>query len=414
MGIPHAPRVAKENMSPGAFMKRREAEIFLLAEAGGGVSRHLIDLYFGLTERGWTVKLILSPLRLEHMHALELKDVPPRDVAYVPMRRSPHAADFATLAEVVRLVSQDSTARPRKKILHAHSTKAAILGICLKPWVDFTVFTPHAFRSVDPALSRTSATLIRGAEAVFTRPYDRVITVAPAEYNYAVQLIGDPERVRHIPNGIHTEEYRAASAPMYRSLEAEDFTVGFIGRLVRQKNPELFLEIMRLLIDRYPHIRAVVVGDGYLAGSLRMKAEALHIADRIEWLGTVSAKTEFPRIHLLFHTSTYEGMPYTLIESAAAQVPIVSTDNSGSNAVLHTHAPEALVSTFAAGAMVERASQLLATESTFREHLAHLQSLSEAFSTTAMVSAIEAEYFALLNRQDSGALHLVSTIAQGL
>jgi glycosyltransferase involved in cell wall biosynthesis len=63
--------------------------------------------------------------------------------------------------------------------------------------------------------------------------------------------------------------------------------VGFAGRLVADKGPDLLLEAFAAVADRHPRARLVLVGDGPLRGPLRARAIALGLADRVELPGHV-------------------------------------------------------------------------------------------------------------------------------
>ncbi len=151
-------------LSPtGAFMEGRNPRIMLLAEATGGVMRHAIDLYKGLRARGWRVGIVLSPSRLEARYRGELDRLDQNDITYVPMQRAPHVADLRAYSEIAKLLSDG----PGDTILHAHSTKAGMIGSLFHSRVRASVFTPHAYRGVDPTSSRFSKTLLKAGRTHF-------------------------------------------------------------------------------------------------------------------------------------------------------------------------------------------------------------------------------------------------------
>jgi hypothetical protein len=109
-------------------MPNQERRIILLAEAAGGVMRHVIDLYKGLKAKAYPVKMVLSPLRIESRYLDELGDLAKGDILYVPMRRAPHTSDVDALLAIRTILK----ALPPKVILHTHSTKAGSSA----PWCD--------------------------------------------------------------------------------------------------------------------------------------------------------------------------------------------------------------------------------------------------------------------------------------
>lgn len=59
----------------------------------------------------------------------------------------------------------------------------------------------------------------------------------------------------------------------------------FVGRLVSDKGVDLLLEALALLVQRGRRVRLTVVGDGPEASPLRRHAEALNVADLVEFVG---------------------------------------------------------------------------------------------------------------------------------
>ena len=103
----------------------RSVDINLVLETGGGGSgRHVLDLHQELRNLGWNTHLILSNRRIDSSFAEEIAQLPPGDITFLNVRRSPHPSDLYAALKIRRLISKPG----RRQILHAHSTKAAILA----------------------------------------------------------------------------------------------------------------------------------------------------------------------------------------------------------------------------------------------------------------------------------------------
>ena len=322
------------------------------------------------------------------MYLTELREIPSDDLLILPMRRGPHWSDAKVLARLQKIFKEGE----RRGILHTHSTKAGIFGAALRPWIHRSLFTPHAYRSVDPNLPKLKRIAIQAIERTFSNTYDRVIAVAPAEYEHAIRLGVDPERMRHIPNGIRLDHYPEAERSDSAKNMRKSPTLGFVGRLAPQKNPLLFLEVVRDFALHHPDVRALVVGDGILRAELQASAERFGIADRIDWKGAIPATSVFPQMDILIHTSHYEGMPYTLIESAAFGIPVVATRNAGSVAILADFLPEAIVDSFESISLVKQAL-LVCDDSVVRDnYFSKLKKIADKFSLDSMVNDLITEY----------------------
>jgi glycosyltransferase involved in cell wall biosynthesis len=111
--------------------------------------------------------------------------------------------------------------------------------------------------------------------------------------------------------------------------------VGIVGRITPWKGQDVFLEAFaRAFPD--PGVRAAVIGsatfgeDAY-ERELRAQAQALGIADRVDFTGFVSdVEAELERLDLLVHASVLpEPFGLVVIEGMAAGVPVIAADAGG-------------------------------------------------------------------------------------
>lgn len=108
---------------------------------------------------------------------------------------------------------------------------------------------------------------------------------------------------------------------------AEVFTVAFVGRMARQKAPEVFIAMARRLKKRGVAVRFIVHGDGELASWVdAMIATAGLQVDIIRRTSAVPVSRTLDDAHLLVVASHNEGLTLTTLEAIAHGVPVVSTD----------------------------------------------------------------------------------------
>jgi len=382
-------------------MDARETGVVLLAEAAGGVMRHVIDLYKGLRSRDWRVRMVLSPLRIEPRYRNELDLLDQEDISYVPMHRAPHPTDLKALSDVAGILRNT----PGETILHAHSTKAGMIGSLLHSRVRASVFTPHAYRGVDTSAGRFSQAFLRTAERTYSKDYDRILTVAAAEMEYAQSIGIREEALRCIPNGLDTGQVRFPEVFERRRPRAGRLCLGFVGRLVYQKNPILFLEVLAEVVRRGRDARAIIVGDGSMRGEMLHAAHRLGVTDRIDWRGDTSAIRCLPEMDVMVHTSIYEALPYVLIESCADLLPIVATSNCGSEAVLRSCLPGNIASSPDAGEMASILLALVENEPLLVQQSSIMARIAQEYSTDNMLTRIEAEYCAAANDSSRVLIH---------
>jgi glycosyltransferase involved in cell wall biosynthesis len=369
----------------------QERQIVLLTEAAGGVIRHMLDLYGGLKRRNYDVKLILSPLRIDSRYSTELGGLPQEDLFYVPMRREPHPTDLSALLAIRTILKKFD----RRLILHTHSTKAGMLGALLGSDAPARVHTPHAYRGTDPNLNRLLRGFTARVESSYSRQYDRVITLVPAEFDYALKIGVPRSRLRLISNGIEISGIPFEQLNEARKTLHSKPTLGFVGRFVYQKNPLLFVDVLNEVIRRGCDARAIIVGDGPLQGDMEKRATKYGIADRIDWRGPKPACTALCDMDIMVHTSLYEGLPYTLLEACAALLPVVATDNHGSKGIFDARLPQNISHSHNAGEIASRILAILNDNQLRLAQLPILQELAQQYSLETMVAKIEDEYLAL-------------------
>jgi glycosyltransferase involved in cell wall biosynthesis len=111
-------------------------------------------------------------------------------------------------------------------------------------------------------------------------------------------------------------------------LPREGFAIGWLGRLSREKGPDVFVAALPYLEDL--PLTASIVGDGAMRRSLQAQADTLRLNGRIRWHGLVpDGARVLPAFDVCVLSSRTEGTPMVLFEAMAAEVPIVATTVGG-------------------------------------------------------------------------------------
>ncbi len=301
--------------------------LMVVESCGGGVGRHVFDLTEGLIERHWEVHLVYSPGRAEPSFRRRLESITGLVHAACPMRRCPHPSDVTALRFLRRYLRD----RGPFAIVHGHSSKAGALARLAAVGVGAgVVYTPHALVTMDPGLPRAKRLVYRAAERAMAPLADRIIAVSPAERRHALSLGLGADRVIAIPNGLTRSE--APPRPVVRrwlGLGDDEPVIGFVGRLVPQKAPDVLLRALALAAEAVPGCRLAMVGSGPLEDHLRDLAGRLGVADRMLWLGDREGRPLLAAFDVFALPSRYEGLPYVALEALAAGLPIVATAESG-------------------------------------------------------------------------------------
>jgi len=118
----------------------------------------------------------------------------------------------------------------------------------------------------------------------------------------------------------------------------------YAGRLERLKRLDLALDALALA--RSP-LRLKIAGSGPLEDDLRRQAERLGIADRVDFLGFVSAEdlvTLYAACRAAYYTPVDEDYGYVTVESFLSRKPVLTTSDAGGPLEFVTHDESGFVS----------------------------------------------------------------------
>jgi glycosyltransferase involved in cell wall biosynthesis len=135
-----------------------------------------------------------------------------------------------------------------------------------------------------------------------------------------------PARVTAIPNGVPRHEPGHAALRRELRLAPGDRLLLAVGNLYPVKGHLHLLEALALLAPRYPTVHLAIAGRGQLEPTLRSRAMALGIGERLHLLGLRSDVTDLlASADLYVLPSLSEGLPLSLLEAMFAGCPIVAT-----------------------------------------------------------------------------------------
>lgn len=293
----------------------------------GGALKHVLYLSTRLSRDRFTFTIALSARRnasiATDIQRLEQQGI---RVVVIDMRRSINLrADLLSFIEICRLVRSN-----RYDVIHAHSSKAGVL-FRLAGWlygVPVIIYTPHCFffqgqRGLKRKLFITCERLLS--------KLTHHIVVSDNEMKEALAAgVCAPGKIRNINNAIDLDEYGSPAAvellKAKYGVPERTVVIGGIGRLEKQKNFDLLIEVAGEICVRYDHVCFVVAGEGSYFDRLRMFIEKAGLRDRVILTGYVENISEiYAIIDIYLSTSLREGLPYVLLEAAYFKKPIVAS-----------------------------------------------------------------------------------------
>ncbi len=252
----------------------------------------------------------------------------------IDMSRSVHPMEDAAAA----LRTRSLIRKFQPDILHCHSSKAgaigrlATVGLARRPRV---IYSPHAIA----ANLGAQYLLIEKTLAHFT---DRFAAVSESERDQLVSLgLAPREHIDVISPPIDCDFYSPRDQVFVRQqlgLNQQAEIILGVGRLVEQKDPRSFIEIVQKLSVHRPQLKAFWLGEG----DLRREMEALivrhglqQVMSLVGWQSDV--RSYFASANLLLSTSRYESFGYMVAEALSMGCPVVATNVPGTSDIMTEH-----------------------------------------------------------------------------
>lgn len=174
------------------------------------------------------------------------------------------------------------------------------------------------------------------AEGVYVA--DRVIAVSGALADEIKWLYGVPGwKLRAVRNGINCSTFDGMIDPWIcrRSYGVGPFEpmALFVGRLSRQKGPDILLEAVPGILEHRPDAKIVFVGDGDMRGSLEHRAYELGVQQAVRFTGAMGMGSDLPNLYrsadVVCVPSRNEPFGIVVLEAWAAGKPVVVSCNGG-------------------------------------------------------------------------------------
>jgi len=133
-----------------------------------------------------------------------------------------------------------------------------------------------------------------------------------------------------IPNSVPPSP---APLAVETSAGSDDVTIGYAGRLEREKGTLLLLEVFARVLAAYPRARLLLVGDGSARNQIGRRARELGFEDELEitgWLSREAAEERLRRVTVQVVPSQWEE-PFGLVAAEALMrgTPVVVSDSGG-------------------------------------------------------------------------------------
>jgi glycosyltransferase involved in cell wall biosynthesis len=157
------------------------------------------------------------------------------------------------------------------------------------------------------------------------RRYAAVIAVSDDVRQRLLQAGVSANHIHFIRNGIDLRPFTNATPSLRHLATPEGLLIGWVGRLTRDKGPDLFLHAIARLRPNFPTARYILVGEGPFRPECERLITSLALGDIVHLLGQ---RSDMPAVYascdLLVSSSRLEGLPMAILEGMASTLPWVA------------------------------------------------------------------------------------------
>ncbi len=165
----------------------------------------------------------------------------------------------------------------------------------------------------------------------FLNKFDKLIAVSDDVKREILKHEIQADKVLIISNGVELERFNNHKDPsyIYREFNIDPGCkiIGTVGRLTEEKGHIYILQATVKIMEQYPKVVLLIVGDGPLRNELQERVEDLGIRDKVIFTGMRSDTPElYSLMEFFILSSITEGLPVALLEAMASKKPVIATE----------------------------------------------------------------------------------------
>lgn len=304
-----------------------KVKLMIIAQANGGVSEYLKNFIKYIDKKKYEINIILSEqYKLEKDEFIDLGC----NLYFINMIREINLkADFLSICDIKKTVNYINP-----DIIFAHSSKAGVLvRLAISHKKIPIVYNAHGW-AFNMKASNIKRKMYACIERICAFNTSKIVCISDYEKSSALKFkICKENKLITINNGIDLNKINRTTrryALQKMGLPENAVVIGQVGRLDEQKNPLLFIDIAKELIDMGSDVYFILVGDGKLRKEVNDRINNYNLGNRVHitgWCNNVNEYISCFNIGML--TSKWEGFGLALVEYMALGVPVVASNIDG-------------------------------------------------------------------------------------
>jgi glycosyltransferase involved in cell wall biosynthesis len=280
-----------------------------------GGQRQSLLLAREILKKGYPLSFVVQPNTPLHKKASE------QNIPVVPIR-------FRSEMDIMAALRLTWIMRRKKcDLVHFHDAHSLAVGTYAAAWAKVPLRIIS--RRVDFPLHTNPL-----SKRKYSRDVDLIIAVSEGVKKVLIEG-GIPARsIEVVSSGVDFSPFEVKRKSDYLKKELsfapDDYLVGIVAHLADHKGHKYLIEATRILKEKAPRIKVIIIGDGPLLMDLTKQAKEIHVEDMVFFLGF---REDVPQILAsldLFVLSSYlEGLGSSIMDAMAHRLPVVATRVGG-------------------------------------------------------------------------------------
>jgi len=132
-----------------------------------------------------------------------------------------------------------------------------------------------------------------------------------------------------------------------------------IGRLSQMKGHEYLIKALPAVIQKFPKLKLIILGEGALKERLKKLAKSLNVHQHIEFAGFALPGSYIPQCEVMVLPSLFEPFGLVYIESFVSKIPVIAFDTQAANEIIDDNKTGILVHKLSIDMLAEKIIYLL-------------------------------------------------------
>jgi len=169
--------------------------------------------------------------------------------------------------------------------------------------------------------------------------FDSVLAISNGVRD-ALRASGVSQAIEVVRSSVDPAPWRepAPREEFLRSFDLNDavLTIGVVAQLITRKGHHVLLQALPPLVARHPNLRVLCFGQGPRREALEAAARELGLSEAVRFVGFHKDLSHWMgHFDLLAHPALMEGLGVTLLQAAAAGVPVIACRAGGMPEAVH-------------------------------------------------------------------------------